>query len=105
MRDWNTLVESIPSGWVAVAAGYRERPFFQLDDRRARAPRVSFDVVGRPLEPRKRRRRPAPAGLKSRRKGSRRAKISLDSTQRFPAAIACSSRLIGQRVGVGLRPG
>ena len=32
VRDWNTLVESIPSCWVAVLAGYTERPYFQLDD-------------------------------------------------------------------------
>ena len=44
VRDWNTLVESIPSCWVAVAAGYAERPYFQLDDAERAAPRVSFDA-------------------------------------------------------------
>ena len=43
VRDWNSLVEGIPSGWVATAAGYRERPFFQLDDNAERAvPKVTF---------------------------------------------------------------
>ena len=38
VRDWNTLVESIPSAFVAAAAGYRERPYFQLDDAERAAP-------------------------------------------------------------------
>jgi LemA protein len=43
VRDWNSLVESFPSGWVAAAAGYQERPFFQLDDDAERAaPQVAF---------------------------------------------------------------
>jgi LemA protein len=43
VRDWNSLVESIPSGWVASAAQYHERPFFQLDDAAQRAaPQVAF---------------------------------------------------------------
>jgi LemA protein len=43
VRDWNSLVESIPSGWVAAAAQFRERPFFQLDDAAQRAaPQVAF---------------------------------------------------------------
>ena len=34
---------AIPSGWIAAAAGYRERPYFQLDDDAERAaPRVAF---------------------------------------------------------------
>jgi LemA protein len=43
VRDWNTLVESFPSGLVAAAARYGERPYFQLDDDAQRAaPRVDF---------------------------------------------------------------
>jgi LemA protein len=43
VRDWNSLVQSIPSGWVAGAAGYCARPFFQLgDDAEREAPRVAF---------------------------------------------------------------
>ena len=43
VRDWNSLVESFPSGWVAAAARYGQRPFFQLDDDAERAaPQVSF---------------------------------------------------------------
>jgi LemA protein len=43
VRDWNSLVEGIPSGWIAAATGYGQRPFFQLDDEAERAvPRVSF---------------------------------------------------------------
>jgi LemA protein len=43
VRDWNTLVESIPSAFIAAPAGYRERPYFQLDDAQRAAPRVAFD--------------------------------------------------------------
>ena len=39
VRDWNTLVESIPSYLVAAAAGYDERPYFQLDESERAAPR------------------------------------------------------------------
>jgi LemA protein len=42
VRDWNTLVERIPSHWVASAAGYGERTYFQLDDAERIAPRVTF---------------------------------------------------------------
>ena len=43
VRDWNTLVGSVPSGWIAAAADYGERPYFQLDDDAERAaPRVAF---------------------------------------------------------------
>ena len=67
VRDWNSLVESFPSGWVASAAGYRERPFFQLDDeaqaqrlrsrsgqRQARRPRSKRRrrALASPVEPR-----------------------------------------------------
>src|SRR5271157_458675 len=38
IRDWNTLVERIPSAFVASVAGYRERPYFQLDDAERAAP-------------------------------------------------------------------
>jgi LemA protein len=48
VRDLNTLVESIPSCWIAVAAGYTERPYFQLDDAERAAPRVSFDGSATP---------------------------------------------------------
>jgi LemA protein len=51
VRDWNTLVESIPSCWVAVVAGYAERPYFQLDDAERAAPRVSFDATAAPGPP------------------------------------------------------
>jgi LemA protein len=43
VRDWNTLVGSIPSSLIATAAKYGERPYFQLDDDAERAaPRVAF---------------------------------------------------------------
>ncbi len=42
VRDWNTLVGSIPSAWVAAAAGYGERAYFQLDDAERATPRVTF---------------------------------------------------------------
>jgi LemA protein len=48
VRDWNTLVESIPSCWIALAAGYAERPYFQLDDAERAAPRVSFEAAPAP---------------------------------------------------------
>jgi LemA protein len=43
IRDWNTLVGTIPSTWVASAAGYGERPYFQLDETERAAPRVAFE--------------------------------------------------------------
>ena len=43
VRDWNTLVDAIPSTWIAAAAGYRERPYFQLDESQREAPRVTLD--------------------------------------------------------------
>jgi LemA protein len=43
VRDWNTLVESIPSYLVAAAAGYGERPYFQLDESERGAPQVKFE--------------------------------------------------------------
>jgi LemA protein len=42
VRDWNTLVESIPSCWIALVSGFSERPYFQLDDAERAAPRVAF---------------------------------------------------------------
>jgi LemA protein len=51
VRDWNTLVESIPSCWIAVVAGFSERPYFQLDDAERVAPRVSFDASAVPASP------------------------------------------------------
>jgi LemA protein len=45
VRDWNTLVESIPSAFIATIAGYHERPYFQLDDAERAAPRVAFDPI------------------------------------------------------------
>ncbi len=49
VRDWNSLVEGIPSGWVAATAGYHERPFFQLDDNAERAaPKVAFGSSSAP---------------------------------------------------------
>jgi LemA protein len=48
VRDWNTLVGSIPSLWVAAAAGYRERPYFQLDEGERLAPQVSFGTAAAP---------------------------------------------------------
>ena len=48
VRDWNTLVGSIPSGWVAAAAGYGERAYFQLDDAERAAPRVTFPTPTAP---------------------------------------------------------
>jgi LemA protein len=48
VRDWNTLVGSIPSLWIAAAAGYTERPYFQLDEAERAAPRVSFEAQTAP---------------------------------------------------------
>jgi LemA protein len=48
VRDWNTLVGSIPSLWVAAAAGYGERPYFQLDEGERTAPRVTFGPAATP---------------------------------------------------------
>jgi LemA protein len=48
IRDWNTLVGSIPSLWIAAAAGYGERPYFQLDEAERAAPRVSFEPAAAP---------------------------------------------------------
>jgi LemA protein len=42
VRDWNTLVATIPSQWIAAAAGYGERPYFQLDEAQRAAPQVDF---------------------------------------------------------------
>jgi LemA protein len=50
VRDWNTLVGSVPSGWIAAAASYGERPYFQLDDDAERAaPRVAFTPSSAPI--------------------------------------------------------
>jgi LemA protein len=49
VRDWNTLVGSIPSHWVAAAAGYGERAYFQLDDAERDAPRVTFPAPRAPV--------------------------------------------------------
>jgi LemA protein len=43
VRDWNTLVGRIPSLWIAAAAGYQERPYFQLEESERAAPRVRFE--------------------------------------------------------------
>jgi LemA protein len=48
VRDWNTLVERIPSLWIAAAAGYGERPYFQLDEAERAAPRVTFGAEETP---------------------------------------------------------
>jgi LemA protein len=48
VRDWNTLVERIPSAFVATLAGFHERPYFQLDDAERAAPRVAFDTSPAP---------------------------------------------------------
>ena len=45
VRDWNTMVDAIPSTWIAAAAGYRERPYFQLEESQREAPRVSLDTT------------------------------------------------------------
>jgi LemA protein len=42
VRDWNTLVESFPSGMVAAMSGHHQRPYFQLDDAERVAPKVAF---------------------------------------------------------------
>jgi LemA protein len=47
VRDWNTLVGTIPSTWVAGAAGYGERPYFQLDESERAAPQVKFEAPPR----------------------------------------------------------
>jgi LemA protein len=46
IRDWNTMVGTVPSMWIAGAAGYGERAYFQLDDGERAAPRVSFGAGG-----------------------------------------------------------
>jgi LemA protein len=43
VRDWNTMVGTIPSYLVAAAAGYGERPYFQLDESERMAPQVKFE--------------------------------------------------------------
>ena len=48
VRDWNTLVGKVPSLWVAGAAGYVERPYFQLDESEHAAPQVKFEPTGAP---------------------------------------------------------
>jgi len=48
VRDWNTLVGTIPSLWIARAAGYGERPYFQLDESERAAPRVKFEAPATP---------------------------------------------------------
>jgi LemA protein len=48
VRDWNTLVGSIPSLWIAAAAGYGDRPYFQLDESERAAPRVTFGTPATP---------------------------------------------------------
>jgi LemA protein len=48
VRDWNTLVGTIPSMWVAGAFGYGERPYFQLDESERAAPQVKLDMPPRP---------------------------------------------------------
>jgi LemA protein len=48
VRDWNTLVEKIPSAFVAAPAGYSERPYFQLDDAQRATPRVAFGSAAAP---------------------------------------------------------
>jgi LemA protein len=59
VRDWNTLVETFPSGLVARAAGFGERQYFELDDAERAAPQVTLseqappDSGGAPLEPSK----------------------------------------------------
>ena len=45
VRDFNTLVDTIPSTWIAAVADYRERPYFQLDDSERVAPRVTLDTA------------------------------------------------------------
>jgi LemA protein len=44
VRDWNTLVGTVPSMWVAGAFGYGERPYFQLEESERTAPQVKLDV-------------------------------------------------------------
>lgn len=44
VRDWNTLVRTIPSLWIARAAGYGERPYFQLDESERAVPKVDLQA-------------------------------------------------------------
>jgi LemA protein len=48
VRDWNTLVGTIPSLWVASLAGYGERAYFQLDESERVAPQVKFEAPATP---------------------------------------------------------
>jgi len=48
VRDWNTLVQTFPSGLVAGAAGFRERPYFQLGEAERSAPQVNFGAEAKP---------------------------------------------------------
>ncbi len=48
IRDWNTLVQTFPSGLVARAAGFRERPYFQLVEAERSAPQVNFGAAAEP---------------------------------------------------------
>jgi LemA protein len=42
VRDLNTLIESFPSMLVAAAAGFHQRPYFQLEEAERALPRVEF---------------------------------------------------------------
>jgi len=48
VRDWNTLVGTIPATWIAQAVGFSERPYFQIDDVEREAPRVALDATTPP---------------------------------------------------------
>ena len=85
VRDWNTLVEGIPSRWVAGAAGYSGRPYFQLDDE-LNAQRRAWHLG----------RRPPPAASRKRRRPRRASRVEIANkedvvprshmfVQRFPA--------------------
>jgi LemA protein len=48
IRDWNTLVQTFPSGLVARAGGFGERPYFQLGEGERAAPQVNFGAGAEP---------------------------------------------------------
>jgi LemA protein len=43
VRDLNTLIEVIPSAFIAAVAGFRERPYFELEEAQRAAPRIALD--------------------------------------------------------------
>jgi LemA protein len=44
VRDLNTMIERVPSNFVAMIFGFKKRDYFEIEDESIReAPKVSFD--------------------------------------------------------------